>query len=99
MDFLSQAWSKALKRARRDGLQLPGRFTARRLRASFITSMREAGIDSAILQKYVGHSPSSILAAHYDCVSIDRLAAIPRLAQELASVSMKWDAPTQASVD
>lgn len=81
IDYLSQRWMRVLREARRDGVCLPVRFTARRLRASFVTALREAGADFAVLQRYIGHAPNSILSAHYDCVGICRLRGIAELAE------------------
>jgi len=82
-DYVSSIWSDAVDRAQEHGVATPGKFTPRRLRASFVTAMRTAGADFEILQRYIGHTPTSILSAHYDHVSIDRLRSIATLSQEL----------------
>lgn len=81
--YVSQLWTAALRRARRDGLDLPKGFTARRLRASFVTAMRVAGADFEVLQKYIGHAPASTLSAHYDMLHSARLVPIALLAEDL----------------
>ncbi len=82
-DGVDAAWRKALRRARQDGLNIPEKFTPRRLRGSFVTAMRKAGVDIHVLQAYIGHQPTTILTEHYDTVDIDRMRPISALAQEL----------------
>lgn len=82
-DRVKHLWREALDRARRAGVAVPPEFTPRRLRASFVTAMRTARADFEVLQRYIGHRPASILSAHYDDVSKDRLEDIARLAQDL----------------
>jgi site-specific recombinase XerC len=81
---IAHLWADALARARRDGVELPEAFTPRKLRASFVTAMRVAGADFAVLQRYIGHAPSSILAAHYDRIDQERMRPVASLAQSLA---------------
>ncbi len=81
--YVSQLWTAALRRARRDGIDIPAGFTARKLRATFVTAIRSAGADFEALQKYIGHAPSSVLSAHYDRIDGSRLAPIAILAEDL----------------
>ncbi len=76
-------WGDALARARRSGLELPGQFVARRLRASFITVLRGMGVDTDILRKYVGHAPETMLAAHYLMIDLERMRTVAEHAQRL----------------
>jgi hypothetical protein len=59
----------------------------RKLRATFVSLMRGARADFADLQAYIGHRPATTLSAHYDEGSMERLAAVARLAQGLAEGS------------
>lgn len=83
MDRICHYWAAALLGARKAGLALPVRFTPRRLRATFVTAMRRIGADFTVLQSYIGHAPSTVLAAHYDKIDGERLAVITALAQQL----------------
>jgi site-specific recombinase XerD len=82
---VSQLFTKTLKAARLEGLDISPRFVVRKLRASFITAMREAGADVPTLQVYCGHCPATILSAFYDRIGLDRLRVIARLADDLAT--------------
>jgi len=81
-DAICHFWGKALSKARL-ALDLPARFVPRKLRASFVTALRSAGADLALVQKYVGHRPLTVLSAHYDDVTLDRLRVLAGLAQDL----------------
>ena len=76
-------WRRARHRCRLDGVDLPPKFIPRRLRASFVTALRSAGADIAVLQAYLGQAPTSILSAHYDQIDDTRLGRIVDLAQDL----------------
>lgn len=76
---VSRIWADTLKADAFAGLALPESFTPRKLRSVFVTGAREAGADFADLQTYIGHRPLSVLAGHYDAVSMDRLSRIPAL--------------------
>ena len=54
---------------------------ARKLRASFMTAMREMGYDYCDLQVYVGQSVGTVMSAHYDRPSAERLGKIAGLAE------------------
>ena len=68
---------------RLDRVDLPPKFIARRLRASFVTALRSAGADIAVLQAYLGQAPTTILSAHYDQIDDTRLRRIADPAQDL----------------
>ena len=72
-----------LKRAREDGVDLPSRFVARKLRATFATAMRSMGADYADLQTYLGQTVPTVLSRHYDRVGHERLGKIADLAQKV----------------
>jgi integrase len=83
---ISKWWNEALTRARMakgKRVELSPAFSPRRLRASFVTAMREAGADMMVLQKYIGHAPMTILSANYDKVDVARLKEIAKLGQDL----------------
>lgn len=82
-DRVMHLWSDAIRVARNEGREIPEKFTGRHLRSSFITMMREAGADFELLQRYVGHAPSTVLSAHYDKIDLERLRQIASLAQSL----------------
>lgn len=86
-DRVSHIWKEALQAARADGLDLPAGFTPRLLRSSFVTMLRETGADFPTLQAYIGHAPSTVLAAHYDRVSMDRLRTVSALADRLSEAA------------
>lgn len=71
------------RRDRRDGIDLPANFIARRPRATFTTSMRLAEADYPGLLKYLGHAPATTMAAHYDIISTGRMRPIAALADDL----------------
>lgn len=56
---------------------------ARRARPFSGQSRPRAAADLELLQTYIGHKPGSVLAAHYDKIDNERLAAVAALAQEL----------------
>ena len=100
--YASRLWRAALDDAAKDRkakLTIPALFTPRKLRASFVTAMRSAGADFELLQRYIGHAPSSILAAHYEAVTLDRLRPIADLAQELATKTGAFADPKKAADD
>ena len=80
-DQASHRWTEALRQAKADGLSIPPGFTGRKLRATFVTLLREEGADIDTLQRYIGHAPTSILSAHYDRLAAGRIKAIADLAQ------------------
>ena len=82
-DAVVHAWAKALGQARRDGLDIPEKFTARRLRSTFVTATRKAGVDFHVLQAYIGHKQTTIRTEHYDEIDIERMRPIAARAQEL----------------
>jgi len=83
-DAISHIWGRVLARIRASRqLDIPAKFTARKLRATFITCLRAAKVDYETLQKYVGHSPGSVLSANYDRIGADRLREIADLASDL----------------
>lgn len=91
-DYASHLWRKALKIIRdttddagKPKIKLPEGFIPRKLRSSFATAMREARADFECLQKYLGHRPGSVLSAHYDHISLDRLREIAALGDDLVS--------------
>jgi len=49
----------------------------RRLRASFATMVGRLGVDDAVLQVYLGHSPKDILSRHYRQIGVEDLRAVP----------------------
>ena len=70
--------------ARSDGVDLAPKLVAMKLRATFVTAMsekREKRADYADLQTYVGQSVGTVMSAHYDHVSTERLRKIADLAQ------------------
>ena len=83
MDSTRHFWTDALRKARKDGLQLPEAFVPRLLRSSFITAMRTAGADFEVLQAFIGHEPASVLSARYDRIDIERMKPIAELAEDL----------------
>jgi integrase len=83
VDHVSRSGTRALARARKAGLDLPGRFVPRKLRATFVTAMRSLGADYCDLQRYVGQAVPTVLSQHYDRVSAERLGAIEELAQRV----------------
>ena len=82
-------WAKALARARSHGVDIPEKFIPRRLRASFITAMRKRGADFAVLERYIGHAPSTLLSERYDKLDMERMRPIAALAQETAKEADK----------
>ncbi len=91
-ESIGNMWSEALARAIRknveadqpvEAIDLPAKFIPRKLRATFVTAMREAGADFETLQKYIGHAADSILSAYYDKVSMERLRQVAELGQQL----------------
>ena len=83
MDTVKHYWSRSHSEARNDGVSLPEHFIPRKLRASFTTTARRAGADFELLEAYIGHSPKSILAAHYDHVDVERLRPIAQIGQRI----------------
>lgn len=47
--------------------------SARTFRKTFMTKLREKGVDQSIVQKLVGHSPGSVMDRHYNNISVDTL--------------------------
>lgn len=88
---ISRFWDEALTKACADGIKVPEAFTARRLRSTYVTALRGAGADFAVLQRYIGHAPSTILSAHYDKVDMARLKSIADLGQDLYDGSGVFD--------
>ncbi|NQU41822.1 site-specific integrase [bacterium] len=82
-DRICHLWRNALANARRAGMDLPEHFVPKKLRDTFVTHLRKAGVDFAVLQSYIGHAPSTVLSAHYDHVDDERLRQISGLAQDL----------------
>ena len=82
-ETITHKWQRARQRCRLDGVDLPPKFIARRLRASFVTALRSVGADIADLQAYLGQAPMTILSAHYDQIDDARLRRIADLAQDL----------------
>ena len=82
-DTIHHRWSEGLADARSAGVALPEGFFTRKLRATFVTAMREKGADFEVLQKYIGHAPTSILSAHYDAIGDERMRQIAELAKSL----------------
>ena len=83
LDGISHLWTRTIRRARIAGVPLPEQFVARKLRATFTTAMRRAGVDFGILQKYIGHAPNSVLLNNYDYMDTECLRTICRAAQHL----------------
>ncbi len=69
----------------------PTGFMPRKLRATFISAVGDLNaeakidLDSDTLRFYVGQKPTSVLTAHYDVPSIERLGKIAGLAENLAT--------------
>ncbi len=84
MDYASRVLSDSLTRAQGASIKLPDDFISRRLRATFVTAMRGAGADLGELQAYCGHRQGTILGAHYDKITLDRLRKIADLADDMA---------------
>lgn len=80
-------WANALAEARGQGIDIPDRFIPRKLRATFCSAMRTAGVDLECLQVYIGHRPETLLAQRYDPVGVDRLRSIARMSQHLYELS------------
>ncbi len=83
-DAFSRRFVNAIKEARADGINLPPKFIAKKLRASFMTAMRSVEpvpCDYHDLQAYCGHEPDNTMAKHYDVPSLERLGKIATLAQ------------------
>ncbi|OPZ08653.1 MAG: site-specific tyrosine recombinase XerC [candidate division BRC1 bacterium ADurb.BinA292] len=78
-----EMWQEALGAARVAGVDLPEGFIARRMRASFVTAMREGGADFAVLQRYIGHRPDTTMTMHYERIGVERLKAVATLAEQL----------------
>lgn len=87
LDRVSHLWARALLSARLSGLKLPAAFQPRKLRASFVTALREAGADVEVLQRYIGHSSGTVLGAHYEKIDLARLRVVPDLAERAFSGS------------
>jgi len=66
-------------------VDLAPKFTACKLRHTFITAMREQRVDYPDLQTYVGQTVGTVLTVHYDHVSLERLRKIADLAQGLVA--------------
>ena len=56
-----------------EGRDFPEGFTPRRLRASFATMLRHAGVDRDYIKRYVGHAPGDVLAIHYEANPLEVL--------------------------
>ena len=82
-DTITKRFRKAIDAARADGIDLAPKFVARKLRATFITTMREMKADHDDLQTYVGQSDGNVMSTHYDHASIERLRKFADLAQGL----------------
>jgi integrase len=82
-DTVSKRFRKAIDAARADGVDLAPKFVPRKLRATFITTMREKKADKADLETYVGQSDGTVMSKHYDHASAERLRQIADLAQRL----------------
>lgn len=82
-DSVKDLWRKALRLARSAGVEIPQKFTGRLLRSSFVTAMREAGADSEVLGRYIGHAPATLLSERYDQIDLNRLRAISNLADQV----------------
>lgn len=83
VDRLCGLYRNALRRARNAGIEFPPSFMPRKLRATFATAMRTGRVDYADLQRYIGHTVPTVLSQHYDFASLDRLAEIAAVAQQL----------------
>jgi len=84
-ETISKRFRKAIDAAKADGVDLAPRFMARKLRATFVTALRDMGADYADLQTYVGQTIGTVLTVHYDHASTERLRKIADLAQALVS--------------
>ena len=74
MDGLSHATRLIIRGARKEtGHDNLRDFISRRLRASFITLVREERADYRVLKAYVGHTAGDLLGEHYEHTSIDRM--------------------------
>jgi len=92
-DALSRRFVNAIKEARADGINLPPKFIAKKLRHSFFTAMRSVEPDPCDyhdLQAYCGHEPDNTMAKHYDKPSLERLEKIAALAQEMVFEERAW---------
>ena len=45
----------------------------RRLRAAFVSLVRDEGADSRVVQAYLGQTPTDVLGLHYEAIPIDRM--------------------------
>ena len=78
-------------------MELPKAFTPRLLRSSFVTAMRTASADFEVLQAFIGHSPTSILSAHYDKIGLERMKPIADLAEDLYHARGSFEDATSES--
>lgn len=94
VDRLCGLYRNALRRARNAGIEFPPSFMPRKLRATFATAMRTGRVDYADLQRYMGHTVPTVLSQHYDFASLDRLAEIAAIAQQLHELTGPFDPNT-----
>lgn len=83
VDSISHICIDTIKKARKQGVDLPPNYIQRKLRATFVQAMRSGRVDFQDLQTYIGHAPQSVLSRHYDHASQERLSEIGRMAQHL----------------
>jgi len=83
-ETVSKRFRAAIDAARADGVDLAPKFTACKLRHTFITAMRGLRADYPDIQTYVGQTVGTVLTVHYDHASLERLRRIADLAQTLA---------------
>ena len=70
-----------------DAFEAPSGFMPRKLRATFVSAVGDLNAEAKLdaegntLRFYVGQKPTSVLTAHYDVPSLERLGKIAGLAQ------------------
>ncbi|MBX7246372.1 MAG: hypothetical protein K1X53_12820, partial [Candidatus Sumerlaeaceae bacterium] len=80
---LTGRWATVMRKARAAKPWLDG-FMARELRAVFATVATDGGADDRLLQRYLGHTPATILARHYQRKRDGELGKV------VASFSAEW---------
>ena len=68
---LALAWARVRALVRERGI--PDGFTPSECRATFATLARRGGVDSAVIDRALGHAGTSVRARHYDQVCLDEL--------------------------
>ncbi len=82
-DYVARMWQRALRAVPDREWALPAKFTPRRLRTTFVTLIRRAGCDAFLLERFIGHRPSTLLARHYDLTDPERLPPIADFGDQL----------------